>query len=60
MSEFKFISDHDCQELTNLSRTTIWRMRKKGLFPEMYSISDGRKVYRLSEVLDWMRSKSQQ
>lgn len=60
MTELKFISERDCQEMTSLSRTTIWRLRKKGDFPEMYQVSEGRKVYRLSDVQNWMRRKSEQ
>lgn len=58
MNEYKFISERDCQELTNLSRTTIWRLRKKGLFPDMHQVSEGRKVYILNDVLNWMKQKS--
>jgi prophage regulatory protein len=58
MSDFQFISENDCQELTSLSRTTIWRMRKKGLFPEMVQISEGRKAYRKDQILEWIRKKS--
>lgn len=58
MNEHKFISDHECQELTNLSRSTIWRMRKKHIFPEMYQLSVGRKAFRLSEVLEWMSQRA--
>ena len=57
MNEDRFISEHECQALTSLSRTTLYRLRKTQLFPQMIQISDGRKAYRLCEVLVWMNSR---
>jgi prophage regulatory protein len=42
-------------ELTTLSRTTIWRLRKKGAFPAEIRLSNGRIAWRARDVSAWMR-----
>ncbi|TAJ70145.1 MAG: AlpA family phage regulatory protein [Phenylobacterium sp.] len=41
---------------TSLSRTTAWRLQKRGEFPEPYNISPGRVGYREDEVKAWQIS----
>ena len=53
-----FLPKHEVQRITGgLSDTTIWRMRRKGLFPNPVSISPGKKAWRASEVSDWIAAR---
>jgi predicted DNA-binding transcriptional regulator AlpA len=42
---------------TGLSRTTAWRLQKRGEFPAPYAISPGRVGYREDEVEAWRISR---
>ncbi|WP_293680970.1 AlpA family transcriptional regulator [uncultured Phenylobacterium sp.] len=42
---------------TGLSRTTAWRLQKRGEFPAPYAISPGRVGYREDEVEAWRVSR---
>lgn len=42
-------------ELTTLSRTTIWRLRRREAFPAARKMSNGRIVFLARDVDDWMR-----
>jgi prophage regulatory protein len=42
---------------TSLSRTTAWRLQKRGDFPAPYAISPGRVGYREDEVEAWRASR---
>lgn len=42
---------------TGLSRTTAWRLQKRGEFPAPYVISRGRVGYRESEVEAWKATR---
>ena len=53
-----FLPKHEVQRITGgLSDTTIWRMRRKGLFPNPVSVSPGKKVWRESDISDWIASR---
>ncbi len=53
-----FIPKHEVQRITGgLSDTTIWRMRRKGLFPNPVSVSPGKKVWRESDISDWIAAR---
>ena len=54
----RLIDDAECQRLTSLSKTTRWRMARRGEFPAKVKVSAGRAAYRLSEVLAWIASRS--
>lgn len=43
---------------TSLSRTTAWRLQKRGDFPTPYAISPGRVGYREDEVEAWRVSRA--
>jgi len=45
-------------ELTGLSRTTLWRMERKGEFPARVSLGVGSVGWRFSEVNGWMDDRS--
>ena len=44
-------------ELTGLSRTTIWRMVKRGEFPQPVALGARARGWRASEVQEWMNSR---
>ena len=41
-------------DVINLSRSTIYRMEKKGLFPKRIQLSPQRKGYRTSDLKKWV------
>lgn len=50
------IGPREIERLTTLSRMTIWRLRKQGLFPPAVRPSPGRLAYRRREFRDWFGS----
>jgi predicted DNA-binding transcriptional regulator AlpA len=58
MTAMGFITQAECEKRTSLSRTTIYRMRRDGKFPDMYRLSPGRKGYRKEEVENWIRARN--
>ncbi|MES3093947.1 helix-turn-helix transcriptional regulator [Sphingomonas aerolata] len=48
------ISVEEVVKMTGLSRTTIWRKRRKGTFPCSVQISEGRVGFRISDLDAWM------
>ena len=56
----RIIDDAECDHLTSLSRTTRFRLRRRGEFPDPVEISPGRKGWFLSDVLTWIESRRTQ
>jgi prophage regulatory protein len=56
----RFIGEDECLQLTNLSRTTRWRLERNGKFPKRRQISTNRCAWSLSEVQGWMQAKMDQ
>ena len=54
LEEDEILTDAGLRELLNISRTTLWRLRKNDGLP--YGKIGREYRYRKSEVLDWMRS----
>lgn len=52
-----YISTATLVATTGLSRSTIWRMTRRGEFPSPVSLSPGRVGYRRDEVEAWLRSR---
>jgi prophage regulatory protein len=46
------------EELTSLSRTTRWRMERRGEFPRSVRLSPGRVGWRQAEIEAWIRSRT--
>lgn len=44
----------EVEKLVGLSRTTIWRMRRDGLFPQPLQYSPGKQVWRESQITAWL------
>ncbi len=53
----RIVRAKELQELTGLSRTTIWRMERNGEFPARVPLSGNSIGWRYSEVMDWMRTR---
>jgi len=53
----RFIGDAEQEEITDLSRTTRWRLERAGKFPKTYKISANRSARLLSEVHAWMQAR---
>ncbi|WP_081646966.1 AlpA family phage regulatory protein [Limisalsivibrio acetivorans] len=51
----RIIRAQELQELTGLSRTTIWRLERKGESPARVPLSGSSVGWRHSEVLEWMK-----
>ena len=49
----RFIRERECRQLTGLSRTTRWRLERKGRFPKRRKISPNGVAWLLSEILSW-------
>ena len=45
-------------EMTSLSTTTIWRMMKKGSFPQNVRASMRRVAWRKSDIDNWIAERS--
>ena len=56
MSE-KILRSPALVQMVGLSRTTIWRLEKTGLFPMRRKISSGTVGWLESEVLSWMAER---
>jgi prophage regulatory protein len=48
----------EVQEIARYSKMHIDRLEKQGKFPRRIRLGDNRVVWRLSEVMDWLASKS--
>ncbi len=46
------------QEVTSLSRTTRWRLERRGQFPKRVRLSPGRVGWRQAEIEDWISSRA--
>ncbi len=56
----RFIREAECKLISGgLSRTTRWRMERKGEFPKRRSISPGLKAWLYSELMAWVESRKQ-
>ena len=53
----KIIRSKEVQELTGLSRTTIWRLEREGKFPTRVPLTDSNVGWRLTDVQEWIRKK---
>lgn len=46
------------QMIGDLSNTTIWRLRRKGEFPEPIQITTGRKGWRRCDIEQWIAART--
>lgn len=55
----RLLSLSEVMERTGLSKTSIWRMQKEGVFPVSYSISSKRVAWKESEINQWIQERVQ-
>ena len=53
----RIIGERECAEITNLSRTTRWRLTRRSLFPNKVSLSPNRRGWKMSAVLAWLETR---
>lgn len=53
----RIIRSREVQQLTGLSRTTLWRPERAGKFPLRVALCPGSVGWRLSEVEEWIRCR---
>lgn len=53
----KLISFNGVKDISNLSRSTIYRLEQEGKFPKRITFSNRCVRWSLSEVQDWVDSK---
>ncbi len=55
----QFLSISKVCELTNLSKPTLWRLRRSpaSRFPHPISLSPGRVVFSRAEIEEWLRGR---
>ncbi len=56
-SSDRILRTKEVQEMTGLSRTTIWREERKGRFPARVPLSAGSVGWRMNEVLKWIKNR---
>ncbi|MDQ1193885.1 prophage regulatory protein [Brevundimonas vesicularis] len=55
-----FLAWRQVRNLTGLGRTTAWRMRQAGDFPDPVSISPGRVAWRARDIAAWNASRGEE
>lgn len=53
----RIIGEPECREITDLSRTSRWRLMQAGNFPGKLQISPNRTGWRLSAVMAWLAQR---
>jgi len=53
----KILTTSDVISITSLSRTTIWRLEKAGIFPSHVQIASNRIGYIEEEIISWVQSR---
>lgn len=54
----RIIRANEVQEMTGLSRTTLWRMENKDEFPRRVSLGGNTVGWKLREVQDWISNRA--
>jgi len=53
----KIICVKEVQKLTNLSRTTIWRLERTGKFPNRVALTASRIGWRYNDIQEWIKNR---
>ena len=53
----RIVGESECRQITNLSRTTRWRLMRNNLFPKKVSLSPNRRGWKISAVLAWLAER---
>lgn len=55
----RFLSAHEVQRIVGVSRSSLWRLQRSGLFPKRRRLSPNRVGWSELEVLRWMTTRPQ-
>ena len=53
----RIIGPEETMERTDLSRSTLWRMEKKGKFPQRVTVSENRVGWYEDEINEWIETR---
>jgi len=53
----RIIGERECRQITDLSRTTRWRLMQTGKFPKKILLSPNRSGWMLSSVASWLAER---
>jgi prophage regulatory protein len=53
----RIVREEECDRVTGLSRTTRWRLERRGDFPRRRQITSTSTGWLLSEIMDWLKSR---
>ena len=55
----RFIREAECRNRSGLSRTTRWRMERRGQFPKRRQLSQGAVGWLESEISAWLEARAE-
>ena len=53
----RIVDEAECQHITSLSRTSLWRLMQRGKFPRKIRIGPNRTGWKLSSILAWLAER---
>ena len=53
----RIVRSKEVEEMTGLSRTTLWRLERKGDFPNRVPLGEASVGWKLSEINTWINSR---
>lgn len=53
----RIVGEPECRDITDLSRTSRWRLMQAGKFPQKIQLSPNRTGWKLSSVLAWLADR---
>ena len=53
----RIVGEGECRQITNLSRTSRWRLMRKEQFPKKITLSPNRTGWRLSQIIEWLNQR---
>ena len=56
-SSERILRSKEVQDITGLSRTTIWRLERSGKFPARVPLSSSIVGWRASDIADWIKTR---
>ena len=54
----RIVREPECREISGLSRTTRWRLERKGKFPRRRKLSDNAVGWIFSELMAWVTART--
>jgi len=55
--EERIVREAERRKITGISRTTAYTLERRGEFPRRVALTGGRCGWRLSELLEWIKSR---